>query len=61
MGHPSSFQLGVEAAVRVLKSSVTVEQRMGIRIVRYRFVKGLEYQRVVITFAQNIGCDTPVI
>ena len=61
LGHPGSFQLGVECAIRVLKSSVTMEQRMGIRIGLYRFVKGLEYQRVVITFAQNIGCNTPVI
>ena len=61
LGHPGSFQLGVEGAVRVLKSSVTVEQRVGVRIGLYRFVKGLEYQSVVITFSQNIGCNTPVV
>ena len=43
MGHPGSFQLGMEGTVRVLKSSVTVKQRMDIRIGLYRFVKGLEY------------------
>ena len=43
LGHPGSFQLGMEGTVRVLKSSVTVKQRMDIRIGLYRFVKGLEY------------------
>ena len=52
LGHPGSFQLGVEGAARVLKSSVTVEQRVGIRIGLYRFVKGLEYQSIS-RFARN--------
>ena len=58
--HPSLFELVMKCPVRVLKSSVAVEQRMGVRIGLDRFVKGLVYQHVVIALADDIADDAPV-
>ena len=51
----------VEIPVRILKASITVEQRMGIWIGFYRLVKGLEYQRVVVMLTNNKGYDSSIV
>ena len=59
--HARLLELVVERAVRVLKASVAVEQRMRVRICLDRLVKGLEHQRIVVSLADNEGNDAPVI
>ena len=61
LGHPGPLQPGMEGAVGVLEASVTVEQGMGIRVGLHRLVKGLEYQRIIITVSDHISHDPPVI
>ena len=61
LGHPGSLQPGMESAVGVLEASVAVEQGMGIRVGLHRLVKGLEYQRIIITVSYHISHDPPVI
>ena len=58
--HPSLHKLVVEGTVGVLEPSVTMEQRMRVRIGFHSLIKGLENQRIVIAFAEHIGHDAPV-
>ena len=58
--HTGFFQLVVKSPVGILKSSVAVEQWMGIRIGFHRTVKRLEYQRIIIVVADHIGYDTTI-
>ena len=58
--HSSLHELVVEGAVGVLETSVTMEQRMRIRIDLHGLVKGLENQRIIIAFAEHVRHNTPV-
>ena len=58
--HPSLHKLVVEGTVGVLEPSVTMEQRMRVRIGFHSLIKGLENQRIVIAFAEHIGHDAPI-
>ena len=58
--HPSLFQLVVEGPARVLESSVTVEERMCVRIGRDCPVEGLVNQRVIVALADHIRHDASV-
>ena len=51
----------MESAVCVLKTSVTMVQRMRIRIGFYCTIKGLENQWVIVAFSNYIGNDTTII
>ena len=59
--HARLFEPLVERPVRVLETTVAMEQGMRIWVGRCRFVKGFEYQWIVVSFAYHIGDDTPVI
>lgn len=59
--HACLFELVVEGSVRILETSVAVEQRMRVGISLYRLVEGLEYQRIVVALADDVGDDAPVI
>ena len=58
--HPSLHKLVVEGTVGVLEPSVTMEQRMRVRIGFHSLIKGLENQRIVIAFAEHIGHNAPI-
>ena len=58
--HSRLYELLVKYSACVLEASVTVEQRMCIRVDLNGSVKGLEYERIVIVLTQRIGHDTPV-
>lgn len=49
--HTGLFQLVVEGTVCVLKTTVRMENGVGIRIVVYCLVKGFEYEWIVISLA----------
>jgi len=51
----------VKYAIRVLKSSVTVKDGVGIRVIRDCPVKSVIYQRIVIAVADHIGDDATVV
>lgn len=51
----------VEDSIGILETSITVEQGMSVRISLNSLVKGLEYQRVIVTFANDIDYNTPII
>ena len=55
--HPSIFQLLVEGTVRVLETSVAVEQGSCTGIGRCRLVKGIKNQWIVIPVTDHIGND----
>lgn len=52
--HACLLQLVMEDTIGILKTSVTMEQRMCIRIALYGTVKGLKNQRVVIATMPSI-------
>ena len=58
--HTGLLQLVVKSPVGILEASVTVEQRVGIRIRLDSLVKGLVDKRIVISLAEHIGHDAPV-
>lgn len=58
--HTGVFQLLMESTVCILKTSVTVKQRMCVGIRSDGFVKGLENQRIVVMLAYDIGHNAPV-
>lgn len=58
--HSGLYELLVECSACVLVTSVTVEQRMCVRVELNSPVKGLEYERIVIALTQRIGYDAPV-
>ena len=59
--HAGLLQLVVKSPVGILEASVTVEQRMGIRIRLDSLVKGLVDKWIIIALADHIGHDAPVI
>lgn len=58
--HPRLHKLLVKCPVRVLKTSVAMEQRMYIWIRLDRLVKGFENQRIVVALTEYVGHDAPV-
>ena len=58
--HPRLHKLLVKCPVRVLKTSVTMEQGMCVWIGLNRLVKGFENQRIVVALTKYIGHDAPV-
>ena len=58
--HTGVLQFLMERAVRILKASVTVKQRMHVRISRNGLVEGLENQWVIIAVTHYIGHNTSV-
>ena len=60
MRHPRLHKLLVRCPVRVLKTSVAMEQGMCIWIRLNRLVKGFENQRIVVALTKHIGHDAPV-
>ena len=59
--HSSLLELMMKGSAGILEPSVTVKQWMGIRVGLNSLVKGLVDERVVITLAEYIGHDTPVV
>ena len=55
-----SFQLLVKDTACVLKASVTMEDWMRTRVFLQRFVKGLEYQGIIVPVTKYIGNDSAV-
>ncbi len=58
--HLCFYELVMKGSIRVLKSSVAVEQRMGVRIGLHRLVKGLKHQRIVVPVTDDVGNDASV-
>ena len=58
--HPSLHKLVVEGTVGVLEPSVTMEQRMRVRIGRNCLVEGFENQWVIVVFTEHVGHNAPV-
>ncbi len=58
--HACLFELVVEGTVRILETSVAVEQRMCVGIRLYSFVEGLEHQRIVVALADDVSDNAPV-
>ena len=58
--HSSLLKFMVEYPAGVLKASVAMEQRMGIRIGLNSLIKGLVNEWIIVSFAENIGHNTPV-
>ena len=59
--HTGFFQLVMEGTVGVLKSSVTMKERVGIRVGLYCTVESFENQWIVIPITYHIGDNTAVI
>ena len=59
--HPGLFQLVVEDPIRILESSVTVEEGMGIGIDFNRAVKGFIDQRIIVVITDHMRHDTSVV
>ena len=59
--HTGLFNFVMESTVRVLVSPVAVKKRMRVGIFPDSFVKGFEYERIVITSADFESHDAPVI
>ena len=59
--HTGLLQLVMEGTVGVLKTSVTMKERMRIGIGLYGSVEGLEYQWIVIPVAYHISDNATVI
>ena len=60
LGHTSSYYLLVELKVCILEASVTVKQRMCIRIILDRQIERSEDQWIVISISNHIWHDTSV-
>ena len=58
--HSSLYKFLVECSACVLEASVTVEQRMCVRIGLNCLVEGFENQRIVVALTKHIGHDAPV-
>lgn len=58
--HARLHKLLVKCPVRVLETSVAMEQGMCVRIGLNRLVEGFEHQRIIITLTEHIGHDAPV-
>ena len=59
--HTGFGQHTVESAVRVLESSVTVAERVGVRVCVNRYPERIKYQRIVIGVPNYIADDPSVI
>ena len=59
--HTGLQQLVVKGPAGILEPSVTVEQRMGIRVRSNGLVKGFVNERIIISLTEYIGHDPPVI
>lgn len=59
--HFCSIQLCSEAFARVLESTVTMEQRMCVGIFLNCFLKGIEYQFIIVAGTNFIGHNPSVI
>lgn len=51
----------MECSASVLKASVTMGQRMGIRVTLNCLIKGLANEWIIVPFAETIGRNAPVI
>ena len=60
LSHARLFKFVMKCPIRVLKTSVTVEQWMRVRIQLNRFVEGFVNQRVIVAFPDDISDDTSV-
>ncbi len=58
--HACLFELVVEGSVRILETSVAVEQRMRVWIGLHCLVEGLEHQRIVVALADDVSDNAPV-
>ena len=58
--HSGLYKSVVKGTVGILKTSVTMEQGMCVRIRLNRLVKGFENQRIIVAFTEHIGHDAPV-
>lgn len=61
LGHPGLFQSIVKSPACILETSVTVEQRVCVRIGIQCLVKSIEYQKTIVTSTNCIGNDAPII
>ena len=61
LSHAGFLYLRMKCSVGILKSSVTMEDWMGIRVRRYGSVKCIVYQRNVIAVSNHIGNNASVI
>ena len=59
--HAGFFQLRMEYSVRVLKSSVAVEDGMRVWIRFHGGVECVVYQRIVVAVPNHISNDAPVV
>ena len=59
--HIGCSELGVKDFARVLKSSVTVKQRVSIRICPYRLVKRFKYKRIIVAVSNLVWNNPPVV
>lgn len=60
LGHAGLNQIVVKCAIRVLKASVAVKERVCVGIGLYCPVEGLEHNRIVIMLSNRKGHDAPV-
>ena len=60
LSHSSLYEFAVENSACVLKTSITVEQGMGILVCLNSYVKGFVNKWIIIVLTQYIGHDTPV-
>lgn len=60
LNHSSLLKLMVKRSAGVLVSSVTVEQRMDVRISFHCLVKSLINEGIIVSFAYHIGDNAPV-
>ena len=61
LGHASFGQHMVECSVRILETSVTVTQRVSIRICSHCCPECVKHQRIVIGIPNHIADNSPVI
>ncbi len=61
LDHPGLLELVVKDPAGVLEPSIAVKQRMSIRVGFHSFVEGFVNKRVVITLAEHIRHNAPVV
>ena len=59
--HTRLFQFCMKCTVCILKPSITVKQRMCIRIGSHSRIKGVVYQRVVVAVSNHVGDYSSVV
>ena len=60
LDHPGVCQFCVEDIAGILEATVAVEDWMSVRICRYRHVKGVKYQWIVVPVPNHIRNNAPV-